>query len=52
MPPIKPAMPWVENTLSVSSIFIMNEVFWNLFMLSHGMIPAQTPIAIAPQPST
>ncbi len=51
-PPISPATPWVENTLSVSSTFCMKPSFWNLFMLSHGMMPAQMPMMIAPQPST
>ena len=47
-PPQRPATPWVENTLSVSSTFIMNFIFCSLFMLSHGMMPAKTPMAIAP----
>ena len=33
-------MPCVENTPSVSSTFIMKLVFWNLFIESHGMMPA------------
>ena len=51
-PPIRPAMPWVENTLNVSSTFIMKLVFCSLFMASQGMMPAQTPMMMAPMPST
>ena len=51
-PPVRPATPWVENTLSVSSTFIMKLVFCSLFIASHGMMPATTPMMIAPQPST
>ncbi len=46
------ATPCVENTLSTSSTFIMKPSFWNLFMDSHGMMPATTPMMIAPMPST
>jgi hypothetical protein len=48
-PPVRPATPWVENTLSVSSTFIMKRVFCSLFIASQGMMPA---MMIAPMPST
>src|SRR5207253_5998843 len=51
-PPHRPAMPWVENTLKVSSTFIINLVLWNLFIESHGMMPATIPMMMAPQPLT
>ena len=41
-----------EHTLSVSSTFIMKLVLCSLFIASHGIMPATTPMAIAPKPST
>src|SRR4051794_41075975 len=51
-PPHKPAIPCVENTPSVSSTLIMKPVFWNLFIESHGMMPATRPMMMAPHPLT
>ena len=45
-------MPCVENTLSVSSTRIISLVFCSQFMLIQGMMPATTPMMMAPQPFT